>query len=447
MLSINTRIVASASVVLAVFIAATGLALDRAFHDSARSAREERLLGQVYLVIAAADVNMQGQITIAPTLSEARFNLPGSGLYGVITDATGAVIWRTPSALGMEVPAVTSLAAGKQEFDQREDRSGDSFFVYSLGVNWAAGTQHFPFTFTVAEDLTPFNTQLSLYRHSLWGWLGGMALLLLIAQAMVLRWSLRPLRHVARDLSAIEAGKQKRLEGEYPHEIKRLADNLNALLKREHAQQKRYRDALADLAHSLKTPLAVMRGTLTGEAKQATFSSALEEQIVNMDRIVAYQLQRAATAGRSGGLATRVPIRPLVEKIIASLNKVYREKPVTSSLEMESRVCFAGDQGDLTELLGNLLDNAYKWCKNAVKISARIENNRLIITVEDNGPGIDAVEAHHILERGVRTDESVPGHGIGLAVVRDIVNIYEGEIILGNGQLGGAAIIVGMPNH
>ena len=446
MLSINARIVASASIVLAVFIAATALALDHAFRDSARSARRERLLGQVYLLIGAAEVDRQGRITMPPALSEARFSLPGGGLYGSITDARGTAVWRSGSALGIEVPSSPSLAVAEQQFDQRENRSGRPFFASSLGVNWAAGTRHFPFTFTVAEDLTEFNAQLALYRHSLWGWLGGMALLLLAAQALVLRWSLRPLRRVTRELSAIEAGRQERLEGPYPREIQRLTDNLNGLLKREHAQQKRYRDALADLAHSLKTPLAVMRGALSGEPKQPALSTTVEEQVVHMDRIVEYQLQRAATAGRSAGLAAHTPVEAVVAKIVASLDKVYRGKQVATVVEVDSNTDFRGDEGDLTELLGNLTDNAYKWCAKAVRIGAQVHDGRLTIRVEDDGPGIDTAEARLILERGVRADQAVPGHGIGLAIVHDIVNAYEGEIVIGKSLLGGAAVSIHIPN-
>jgi two-component system, OmpR family, sensor histidine kinase PhoQ len=440
MKSINTRIIVSASIVLLVFIIATGLALDRAFRDSARSARQERLLGQIYLLIAAAEVDADGLIAMPLSFSEARFSLPGSGLYGTIIDEAGGIAWRSPSALGVETPLPKPIPAGQQQFNQREDLNGRPFFVYSLGISWAAGARHFPFTVTVAEDLTAFNAQLDLYRRSLWSWLGGMAVLLLCAQMIVLRWGLRPLRRVTGEISAIEAGRQERLQGDYPYEIARLTDNLNALLKREHAQQKRYRDALADLAHSLKTPLAVVRGALSSKRDLGTLASAVDEEVTRMNQIVEYQLQRAATAGRSMGLGIRTPLRPVAEKIIASLRKVYRDKQVSVACEIAESVFFRGDEGDLTELLGNLTDNAFKWCAGKVAIHAEIREGKLSITVEDDGPGIDAAQAQHILERGIRTDQTVPGHGIGLAIVRDIVQSYEGEIAIEPSNLGGAAI-------
>src|SRR5690606_28273034 len=155
-------------------------------------------------------------------------------------------------------------------------------FVQSLGINWAAGNTHHAFTFSVSEDLTEFNQQINHYRQSLWGWLAALALLLLLAQAATLRWGLRPMRRVSKELSAIQQGQQEKLEGTYPREIKQLTDNLNALLQHERAQQQRYRNALADIAHSLKTPLAVVRGALSDAQTPQPLAGILEEQVARM---------------------------------------------------------------------------------------------------------------------------------------------------------------------
>jgi two-component system sensor histidine kinase PhoQ len=444
MLSLNARIVLSASLVLAVFIALTGYALDQAFRDSAREARQDRLLGQVYLLIAAAEVDSEGRLEMPETLSESRFSLPGSGLYGIITGPDDLVLWRSPSTAGAEPPYSSSLQPGEQKFEQVIDRSGEPFFVQSLGVSWAAGAEPQSFTFSVTENLSAFYDQLRLYRQSLWGWLGGMALLLLATQALVLRWGLRPLRSMAGEITAIETGSQEQVEGSYPDELKRLTDNLNALLHHERAQQKRYRDALADLAHSLKTPLSVMRGALTEQQDREHLHAAVEDQVARMNRIVEYQLQRAATAGRSQ-LASPVAVKPIASKIIESLNKVYFEKSVSASMAIADGVQFRGDEGDLTELIGNLLDNAYKWSHTSVRVTASHNASSLILGVEDDGPGIDERLAARVLERGVRADEAAPGHGIGLAVVRDIVDAYGGEMEVGRGELGGAVVRLKLP--
>ena len=443
-MSLNKRMILSASFVLAIFIVLTALGLDRAFYDSARSARQERLLGQLYLLIAAAEVDSKGQLSLPATLSEARFSMPGSGLYAFVTDRNGARVWNSPSALGEAAPFATKLAAGSKRFEKRADQAGHVFFVQSLGVNWAVGQQHFAFTFSVSEDLAEFNAQIYQYRKSLWGWLAALASLLVLVQAAVLRWGLRPLRVVARDLNAIESGRQEKLLGNYPKEIKRLTDSLNSLIQHERAQQIRYRNALGDLAHSLKTPLAILRGALSDKT---SLPATVEEQVARMDDIVAYQLQRAATAGTTKLMAAPIPILPVAEKIIAALHKVHHEKGVSTEIRIPSNLTFSGDEGDLMELLGNLLDNAFKWCNKSVKISAVAEQGHLKLTLEDDGAGIAPSQAENILQRGVRADEVVPGHGIGLAIVRDIVAAYAGTLEVGRSSLGGAAVTLDFPTR
>ncbi len=440
MMSLNRRMILSASVVLAVFIVLTALALDRAFFDSARSARQERLLGQLYLLIAAAEVDGQGHISLPNTLSEARFSLPGSGLYAAIFDQNGKLLWRSASALNIAAPFQTKLAPGDKRFD-----TDANYFVQSLGVKWAVGRQHFAFTFSVSEDRSEFDAQIRRYRQSLWGWLAALAGFLVLAQAGVLRWGLRPLRSVAGELNAIESGRQEILQGRYPEEIQRLTDNLNSLLEHEREQRLRYRNALADLAHSLKTPLAVMRGAMSGD--KAQLAKTVDEQVTRMDTIVAYQLQRASTTGMHKLFATPIAILPLAEKIIGALHKVHADKPVHVDMALDRNFCLAGDAGDLMELLGNLLENAFKWCGKSIRIGAETRERFLVLTIEDDGPGIDPSQVDVVLQRGMRADEAVPGHGIGLAVVRDIVEAYQGKIEISRSRLGGAAISLVFPRR
>lgn len=440
MMSLQRRMILSASLVLAIFIVLTALALERAFYDSARSARQDRLLGQTYLLIAAAEVDKQGRLSLPLDLSESRLNLPGSGLYAAVFDQDGATLWRSSSALNVNTPFQTQLAPGEKRFED-----GTGYFVQSLGVKWAVGQKHFSFTFSVSENRAEFNAQIRRYRQSLWTWLAVLAVLLVLAQAAVLRWGLRPLRRVAGELNAIESGRQESLQGSYPEEIQRLTDNLNSLLQHEREQRQRYRNALADLAHSLKTPLAVMRGALSGAPAQ--LSATVEEQVERMDTIVAYQLQRAATAGVRKLHATPLALLPLAEKILAALHKVHRDKKVQVEITWDSGLSIAGDEGDWMELLGNLLENAFKWCTGKIRLDAEVDAGHIVLIIEDDGVGIDPSQIDHILQRGVRADEAVPGHGIGLAVVRDIVEAYQGQMQISRSRLGGAAIRLSFPRR
>uniref|UniRef100_UPI002FDDA8E1 ATP-binding protein n=1 Tax=Pelomicrobium sp. TaxID=2815319 RepID=UPI002FDDA8E1 len=199
--------------------------------------------------------------------------------------------------------------------------------------------------------------------------------------------------------------------------------------------------ALADLAHSLKTPLAVLRGMADPESATPLSPAALGEQLDRMGRLVEYHLQRAA-AGRATTFSGPVAVRPIAERLIATLAKVHRGKPVDATVGVGAQEVFRGAEDDLMEVLGNLLDNAYKWCRTQVRVAASRNEEGLCLTVEDDGPGIEPEEAQRLLERGVRADETVPGHGIGLAVVRDVAGAYDGTLVIDRSPLGGARITV-----
>ena len=444
MRSLNARVALSAGAVLAVFIALAAFALEQAFSDSARSARQERLLAQVYLLMAAAEVSNDGHVSFPNAPTEARLEMPGSGLYASIADAKGQAVWRSRSALSVNAPYAARIPPGTQQFEAVKDADGHAYFVQGFGVTWSVGTRSYPLTFSVAEDLRPFEQQLSIYRHTLWAWLGVTAVVLLIALTLTLRWGLSPLRRVAEELHKLEDGEQEQIAGDYPTELKGLTDNLNTLLMHERAQQKRYRDALADLAHSLKTPLALVRGTLNSTRAEPELAQALEEQVERMDRIVGYQLQRAAASTRSR-IGAPQPLRAAVERVLSALTKVYAAKAIRTEIDIAPNLRFRGDESDLLEMLGNVLDNACKWCEARVRVSATLESARLALTIEDDGHGIDPADAERVLERGTRADQSMPGHGIGLAVTRDIVEAYGGRVEIERSELGGALVVLRLP--
>ncbi|GAB6043676.1 ATP-binding protein [Endothiovibrio diazotrophicus] len=438
MTSLTARVSLIAAAVLVVFVALTAFALDRGFRESAERAERERLFARLYLVMADAELDGDGTLVMPTDLGEARLGLPGSGLYAQVRDGRGQALWHSPSALGLQLPPPSG---GPLEQFRRRAVGGNDYFVASLRVRWETGGRDHPLTFAVYEDLTEFERQLSGYRNNLWGWLGAMSLLLLLSQAGALTWGLRPLRRVTGEIRRIEHGEQSAIEGDYPRELRRLTASINTLLHHERGQLARYRDALADLAHSLKTPLAVLRGIQVDNDEAAR---TLEEQVVRMDGIVQHQLARAATAGRSAMVAP-VPIAPLVERLLTSLHKVYRDHGVTVIRDFAADADFRGDEGDLLELLGNLLDNAFKWSRSRIRVSVGCAGDGVAIVVEDDGPGIPEEAASRVLERGVRLDQATPGHGLGLAMVADLVHAYRGRLEFGPSDLGGAGVRLELP--
>jgi two-component system sensor histidine kinase PhoQ len=311
--------------------------------------------------------------------------------------------------------------------------------MLNFSTAWITNQGEQAYIFQIAENKNVLNSQLNIFQKNLWGWLAGVSLFLIIIQVLILRWGLKPLRHVADDLLNIEKGKEKNLSGNYPKEIDPLAKNLNKLLDSSSQQLARYRDGLGNMAHSLKTPVAVLQGII--ENATITQKDIAIEQLKTINNIVDYQLQRASTAGRSQ-LGHVIPLLPITNKIISTLNKVYQHKQIQSEININSSLNINIDEGDLYELLGNLLENAYKWCNKKVTVSAKVTGNKVQLTIEDDGSGINEEARKRILLRGQRADQNTPGQGLGLAIVTDILVLYKGNMEISKSATGGAKITI-----
>ncbi|MBV6447880.1 ATP-binding protein [Nitrosomonas sp.] len=438
MMSLNQRVLLSATLVLLVFIAGITLTLDRAFYDSARVGVKDRLFAKLLMLMGDAEVEESGELDVPTNLLDAELGHVNSDTYAFIIGPANTIMWRSTSALNKPIPAIALLEKGKKEFEQIT-LNDEPYFIYRYGVAWETPSGDYPLTFHVITDTVLFEAQIERYREDLWGWLSVMAVFLLATQMLALRWGLLPLRKVSVELAAIESGQQERLKGTYPSELQLLTDSINSLITHEHKQQKRYRNGLADLAHSLKTPLAVLQGAIHSENDEAMRRKTIQEQIDRMDNTIQYQLRRAATAGSSPGMGL-ILLRPMADRIVNTVTKAYRDKHPHITAAIDDTISLRIDEGDLMELLGNLVDNAFKWCRHSIHLSAGYQDNQVVIQVKDDGPGIQPHEIARILERGVRADQSTPGHGIGLAIVRDIMQVYGGELSIENNPDGGLCV-------
>jgi len=443
MMSINARLLLSASLVLVAFLSFTGYALDRAFTDSGIVAIKERLQTEIFSLLAAADSDDIHTLTMPGTLPDLRLSTPASGLYAEIISDQGKVIWRSGSMLGIKIPFSPIDVKGEPRFTEVVADNGTQLYTLGLSVVWEVA----PFivrgyTFYVAETKEHFENQRKRFRKSLAMWLGAAVIALLMVQAIILRWGLTPLRKVASEVADIEAGRKTELSANYPQEIELLATNLNVLIRSSNSHLKRYRNALGDLAHSLKTPLAVLRNLVNSDGLPEGTKKTVYDQIKRLDKTVEYQLQKAVASGRKA-LAAPISIEKVAQKLLNTFRKVYVDKQIDFKLNIDPDIKFIGDEGDLMELLGNLMDNACKWCRNKVKVSVFATDGMLTILVEDDGPGIAQEEQEAILKRGVRGDSQVEGHGIGMAVVRNLVEeVYKGKLTIEKSVLGGAEIAV-----
>ncbi len=451
-LSLGSRSTLATGLVLVAFLGLAGLSLDHAYFESARAALRDRLQGYVYAYLAATDVGRGGRVLppdSPPPHSD--FLRPGSGLYAVI-DGDNGYRWESPSAVGRLLGLHGRLAPGQSLFSGPVPSSVGDVYIYSLGVAYARPHgKPVDLTFTVAQTQTQFRAQLSVYRRTLFTWLAALGLLLLLLQLLLLRWSLRPLRRVSEDLARVDRGERERLEGDYPAELYGLTGSLNAFIENERRSLSRHRNILADLAHSLKTPLAVVRSRLElGDIAEDAHRD-LTRQVQRMDDIVAYQLSRAASSGVQT-FVTPVEVAAHAEDLVRSLEKVHAARNILCEFDIDPKARFYGESGDLMEILGNLLENAFKWARHRVLLTAQALEERghrrpgLEISVEDDGPGIEPDQVERILQRGVRGDERVQGHGIGLSIVQDIVQSRHATLeVLRSQDLGGAHFRIRMP--
>ena len=436
--SIRTRLLLGAALVLLAFLTGVGLAVQRANAESVRGAYFGRLQSTVYLLLAAAELDTGGALVMPPEFAEPRLSLPGSGLYAGIYNVLRDEQWQSASAVGLQPGFQRSLPPGQWRFEA-VDGAGGSFLSVSYAVTWKASALNSTLVLTVLEDRMAFDREVGTFARTLWLWLGAAAVLLLLAQLWLLRWGLAPLRQVASEIRCIEAGDQSRIEGRYPAEISGLTDNLNTLIQQERERQTRHRDALSFLAHSLKTPLAVLRSAL---AEPDHLPATVAQQVSRMDDIVQHQLGRAI-AGGAARFAPPLLVGPILERIQAALAKVYADKDLDFSIECPLDLAWRIAEGDLFEMLGNLLDNAAKWARGRVGVRVWRDAGRLYICIEDNGPGFSDTES--VLRLHVRGDERVPGHGVGLAVVSDLVASHQGKLKLSRGAMGGGRVDIVLP--
>lgn len=456
--SLQARQLLAASLGLIAFLALAGYALDRAFLKTAETNLQERL--RSYALSYADDIDFlrDGTIYYEPaTLPDPRFERPGSGLYAVVALPSGQ--WNSPSAEGPKLPAPAMLEAGTSRFEgplavtEIDGRPGEAY-RYSLGLIWSVDGRplgEFPYTITILENTDALRDQVAVFRAALWRNLGGAGVILLLLQTVVLRWSLLPLRRVIDELKRVQRGAASRMSEQHPRELAPLTDSINAFIESERANLDQQRNTLADLAHSLKTPLAVLRSRLDANASHAELREEVATQTQRMNDLVGYQLARAASGGHTL-FSKPIAIEPIAEEIVRGLEKVYAAKGVLCEFEIAPGIEFHGTPGDLQELLGNLLENAFKWARSRVLLtvaegeSAPNRRPGLLMAVDDDGPGIPPEKVALVLQRGVRGDERVQGHGIGLAIVQDIVRAYRATLDVGaSGELGGARFEVRIP--
>jgi two-component system sensor histidine kinase PhoQ len=442
--SLRNRLLFAATLVLVIALGLVGFALNAANYRGAVSSLQARMESYVYLVLAAMEVGENGEMVVEEEFNDPRLTQLASGVYVRVSGLKDQ--WSSLSSLGRQWPELAKAEPGRMTFMEPAQAGGVFTLQYGIGWQLADGRIE-PFTVSVLVDESDVRQQTSAFRLGLWRSLVAAGAILVIAQVVIFFFGFRPLSRVAGDVARVESGGAARLEGQYPKELEPLVRNVNRLLETEQSNQARIRNALDSLAHSLKTPLAVIQAGLPqhGGESAGSMQSAVDE----ISRLVATRLERAGSTARRT-LAEPVEVQPQLQRILDALQKVYSHKMIEAGVKLPENLQFYGEQRDLLELMGNLLDNAFKYGNRNVSVSGGVLSPEaprpgLWMRVEDDGPGIDESQWQRLLERGARGDEQVEGHGLGLAIVMELVTAYGGEVAIGHSELGGAMISVSLP--
>jgi len=445
--SLRVRLLSAFALILLLILGGTIWVLDRNFISSSSASVASEMQANLHALMFALE-NPRGRGMYISRFAEPRLFREDSGLFAFILDGWNREIWRSMSASEFNL---TEYLPKKTSMKVDVIRSGDnldSSFIASLTVGWIRFGISQDITLVLVDDASEHVERIYDFRWTLFKTLGLTGLVLLLVQVVSLFWGLSPLRQVSRELDQIEHAHQEKIMGQYPDEIAQLSTRINLFIENERKNLTRYRNALADLAHSLKTPLAeiiIMVGS-----KESPDQNRLEELTHDMNSIVEYQLKRASSSEFSV-IHKAVEVEKILRRLEQSLCKIYADRGLDIQFELEQGVEFYGDEGDLFELLGNVLENAYKWanrvilCRTSSIRKSNVVHEGLIIEIHDDGPGINPNDREDILKRGVRLDERASGQGIGLSLVNEIVERYSGTLDISSSSLGGVLLTIKFP--
>jgi signal transduction histidine kinase len=400
-----------------------------------------RLIQDSETLLAGIRFDEAGNFSIDTKRINSIYQRPFSGHYYVIRVDGHQYVSRSLWDADLLVPEVNAGVDVRLTIDGPDNQS-------LLSVTHGYSKQDKIIGITVAEDLKLFNAGLRQFQW-LYGGVSAMILIvLLLVQYLIVRHELKPLKTLRANMAKLERGETDRVEALGPAEIVPVITELNRLLATMGNKARRSREALGNLAHALKTRLAVLSQLVEQpEIKSLPeIKAALEDSTEAMRRIVERELKRARLIGDALP-GQRVNLQEEINMLVQTLQLMHAEKSLEISWHVDKDALFIGDQEDLLELLGNLLDNACKWARGIILLNVT-RRDGVVFTIEDDGPGCEPSEMERLTVRGFRADESKPGSGLGLAIVRDIVESYSGRLIIErSNKLGGLSVEVWLPNR
>ncbi len=449
--SLAFRLIAGAALWCLAGLAGGGFVLSSLFSEYVERSFDSRLIVLLESLVAASDIDGEGRLQIGTALGESRFELPYSGWYWQISQPVSQPGPGVDAVLSAPLRSRSLWDGTLPDSAKRGDRGmwrenvpgpdGQSLRLITReitldGVDVALNFAVAGDRAEIAADITRFNSTLA------WS-LGLLGAGLVLAMFLQVRFGLQPLGRIQEALAEIRSGRDDQLRGPFPSEIEPLADEVNALLEHNSAVVERARTHVGNLAHALKTPLSVLLNE--SAASTEPLADTVSQQTVLMQRHVDHYLVRARTAASGGVLGVRTEVAQVLEDLRRTLLRIHARREIGIEIQCDPELLFRGERQDLEEMLGNLLDNACKWADSEVRAKVELRDGELLLSVDDDGPGLPPGRREEVLQRGKRLDESVPGSGLGLSIVSDIAGLYDGKLALSESPAKGLRVLLTLP--
>lgn len=438
-IALNLFLISSAWLVIA--LVATAFLLTELYARALDTSLEETL---VFHLDTLDGLTIAGQVDDPDSsLADPRFNAPLSGWYWQVREESAEIVAISPSLIG------TLLPTSSQPFDQSGTRSmavEDSFGTQIRLLERRVLASGKRYVVSVTGNLDEIYELVGDFRGQALIVLGAVGLMLAIMSAIVGRIALRPVARLRSAVEAVRAGEAREVEGLFPTEIAPLAEEVNELMRSNSQIIERARNQVGNLAHGLKTPIAVLRNEAAG--KRTEMGKIVLTETEKMSGIVSTYLDRARLAARTSVIGKSTNVKEALPRLVRVMDKIFPDTDISCSIEHELPD-FRGEEADFEEMIGNLLDNACKWSNARVQVAAKMlvsdTQTFLVVRIEDDGPGLAPEAIEQALRRGVRLDEKKPGSGLGLDIVKELVDVYGGRLELGSAPLGGLSVELILP--
>jgi len=438
--SLATRIVTLTGFWIVLALVATGFLLWSFYQSHVEEHYDAHVRMHMEEMVAAARLNPDGSLVLAYAPSDPRYQVLDSGWYWEIRHH-GRILASSPSLGSHDIALPERLGSEETGAVVAPGPAHKMLRIQTrLVPAGLPGEQLLLISTAPMARITDDVTHIIEHMVPILALLAGV---LLVAVIFQVRMALRPINDISRGISAVHDGRNEKVEGEYPREIQPLVDELNNLLEHNATLLRRARNQLGDLAHSIKNPLTVINNEARSmESEQGRLILA---RTADIQASVDHHLTRARASGTSNILGARVKVRAIAEDLVFALQRIYNDRQLQFDLDGIRRCTVRCEGQDLEEMLGNLMDNACKWARKRVDVSCGMANGDVLLTVEDDGPGIPMDKVPHVLQRGQRLDESTQGHGLGLSIVQDIAELYAGKLTLRRSDLGGLRADLNLP--